>query len=206
MSERLPPLAWIRAFREAGRQPSFRAAAQAELAATTHVSDLRQPDTPPHDGQVDAVIRYDTGTPDGLNRITLTPIALQPVVAANGTDRAPAQRIQIEGGFDAWALLKDAGVDLPALPLSATRFDSYLSGLKAIEQGYGMGVAVLPLSGEWLLGGRVAASHARPVPIEPQYGLVFRPDSPHRETLERIGAWFQSEFATLQARLDAQLR
>lgn len=300
MSDRLPPLAWARAFREAGRQASFRAAAEAlhvspstisheirrleewagtplfdrskrtlcltsagetlhrhidaafaeleagfatlrrpttaplrlgvfpfvasefllprlaeleqlasgitiELAATTHVSDLRVAGTQPQDGQVDAVIRYDASTPAGLARIALTPISLQPVVAPGTGDRAPQQRIQIEGGFDAWSLLEAAGADLPSLPLSATRFDSYLSGLKAIEQGYGMGVAVLPLSGEWLLEGRIAASYTAPVRIEPQYGLVYRPDSAHRETLERIGAWLQSEFAAVQARLDAQL-
>ncbi|MEM1435757.1 MAG: LysR family transcriptional regulator [Pseudomonadota bacterium] len=289
MSDRLPPLAWIRAFREAGRQSSFRAAAAVlhvspstisheirrledwlgqplfdrqgrrvtltaagrdlhaqidagfaqleagfaalrgtppqalrlgvfpfvasefllprlselealtqgqpiELVSTTHISDLMAPGSAA--GTVDAVIRYVDTLPPDLVSIELTTISLGPIAAA-ATTAMPTQRIQIDGGFDAWRILQDAGVTLPELPLSATRFDSYLSGLKAIEQGYGLGVIVLPLSAAWLASGRVRLLHPDPVPIPQRYALVFAPDNPHQDVLVNIGTWLTEEFRQL---------
>ncbi len=289
MSDRLPPLAWIRAFREAGRQSSFRAAAAVlhvspstisheirrledwlgqplfdrqgrrvmltaagrdlhaqidagfgaletgfaafrstppaalrlgvfpfvasefllprlgelealtqnqsiELVSTTHVSDLVGKGGTA--GTVDAVIRYIDTPPPDLVSIELTTISLGAITAGTTTAK-PTQRVQIDGGFDAWRILQDAGVTLPELPLSATRFDSYLSGLKAIEQGYGLGIIVLPLSATWLASGRVRLLHPNPVPIPQRYALVFAADNPHRDVLENVGDWLTNEFQQL---------
>ena len=163
-----------------------------ELLSTTHLADLENIDP---QQRIDAVVRYSEKPPQGYQAIELTRITVGVVAASNWTDNEPVgPRIRGSKMFDAWQVLDSASAapaDNGAAPLVV---DNYLSGLRAVEHGLGVGAAILPLSTDWLREGRIRLWSEQLVEIPERYWFVYADSSPHAGELGRIGSWLRREF------------
>ncbi len=166
-----------------------------KIISTTHLSDLSEPN--PSD-RLDAVIRYGESPMKGFHCTELTRVHIMPVVAANTDIRAsakkPMKRIRMENAFEGWKVLKKAGISLPPAGDDAIVVDNYLSGLRAVEQGLGIGIALLPLAASWIADGRLGPWSDDPVAIPERYWFVTDKNSPHRKTLDKVAVWLSGEF------------
>lgn len=153
--------------------------------------------------RLDGVIRYARVAPPGYQAIELTRIRLGLVC---GADReAISQRRVRNDRFDGWEVLARAGVELPGRAGDSIVVDNYLSGLRSVELGLGICIAVLPLSTTWLQQGRIRLWSPQLVEIPERYWLVFQPHSPRAEQLQAIGHWLQQAFAAEAATLERLL-
>ncbi len=168
------------------------------LAALDHVDPTQRPD---------AVVRYSTEPPPGYHSMMLTDVTLALVTAAHDLDAAPSsavRTIKLQQGFNGWQTLQDAGFSLPESQQPPVFVDNFLSGMLAVEQGIGIGIALLPLCEPWLTGGRMRLYSPRMLPIPERYWLTWRADSAKSSALQIVGEKLQAELAERKLRV-AQL-
>lgn len=165
-----------------------------KIASTNHISDLRLSDP---SARLDAVIRYGVNPITGFHCVELTKVSLTPVVsgrlADNDMPAAGLRRIQMDNTFDGWKLLEDAGVSMPPVAGPPVVVDNYVSGLRAVEQGIGIGIGLLPLAATWIADGRIRPLSEQRVHIPEKYWFVSDKSSPHRKLLDRIASWLKEE-------------
>lgn len=163
-----------------------------ELMSSTHLADLENVDP---QQRVDAVVRYSEKPPVGYTAIALTHITVGVVVASDWTRKLPiGPRIRGSNLFDAWQVLDNASAapeDDGSAPLVV---DNYLSGLRAVEHGLGIGAAILPLSTDWIREGRIQLWSEQLVEIPERYWFVYADSSSRAKELARIGEWLRLEF------------
>ncbi|MFK7915710.1 MAG: LysR family transcriptional regulator [Pseudomonadales bacterium] len=165
-----------------------------ELLSSTHLADLGEVDP---QQRVDAIVRYSEKPPVGYTAIELTQISIGVVTAADCADQATRlPRVRGNNLFDAWQVL-DAAAAAPAeTSVAPLVVDNYLSGLRAVEHGLGIGAVILPLSTDWLQEGRIRLWSRQLVDIPERYWLVYAASSPRARELQRIGQWLRAELAS----------
>ncbi len=168
-----------------------------KIASTNHIADLRSPDP---SERLDAVIRYGIKPIPGFHCVELTKVSLVPVVAGHLADgdvpAAGLKRIQMDNAFDGWKLLEDAGVSLPPAAGPSVVVDNYVSGLRAVEQGVGIGIGLLPLAATWIADGRIRPWSETQIHIPEKYWFVSDKSSAHRKLLDRIAVWLKEELTS----------
>ena len=165
-----------------------------KITSRNHLADLSHPDP---EQRLDAVIRYGLDPVAGFDCVELTNVSIVPVASGRvdlATDEEGCmKRVRMEDAFDAWGIIAQAGIALPPASDAPIIVDNYLSGLKAVEQGAGIGVALLPLAASWLREGRLRALSNTAVDIPERYWFVFAKNSPHTKTLSKIAEWMRDE-------------
>jgi len=160
------------------------------------------------DDRLDAVIRYSASPSPGYENIELTKIKLALVECMTGStsvkiqkgDSPPKQkRIVVDGPFNGWKRFQDAGLLNRDCFLSEVKVDTYISALRAVQHGLGVGIAVLPLSGSWMDENRIKFYDQKAIVIAERYWLVYRRESPHAAKLVLLGNWLSKEFAVATA-------
>ncbi|MEQ8484620.1 MAG: LysR substrate-binding domain-containing protein [Pseudomonadales bacterium] len=165
-----------------------------DLAKLTH-ADPEQ--------RADAIIRYGNGRFPGCRASKLTDVMLVPV-AAPALVRAGAAlvealarhpRIVVAGPYDGWtAWASGSGATLPPAP-ETLRFDSYLSAMRATEQGLGVGLGIRPFIDGWLTQRRLCALDTAGVPAGQASYLVTARHSERRDDLDTLRDWLLMRFA-----------
>jgi LysR family transcriptional regulator, glycine cleavage system transcriptional activator len=165
------------------------------LALLTHADPAQR---------VDAIIRYGSGRFPGctarkLTDIELIPVASPALLAAAGAGSADAlvahgPRIAVAGPYDGWSAWTDAtAVELVATAEVLT-FDSYLSAMRAAEQGLGVGLGIRPFIDPWLDQGRLAVVVNLPAPAGQASYLVTAQYAGARAELDTLAAWLLARF------------
>lgn len=174
------------------------------VVSDTRLSTLTEAD-PQH--RLDAVIRYGQGRFAGCVGSKLSDVSLVVVAApdlAGSFDRAGAStpldqapRVGVAGPFDGWGVwARGAGVRLPAGGDELV-FDSYLSAMRAVEQGLGLGLGIRPFIHPWLQTGRVVVVDPREVPAGQDSYLVTARYRGIRPQLQVLGEWLAERLAPL---------
>ena len=93
---------------------------------------------------------------------------------------------------DAWsAWATQAGIDTDALG-SGIWFDSYLSLLRAAEQGLGVALGLFPAVEGWLLSGRLCLAADTSLPIQPRYNMLYRRQDANWPALQAFREWLRA--------------
>ena len=172
------------------------------VVSDTHLDSLTHADPK---RRVDAVIRYGTGRFPGCRARKLTDVSLVPVAAPAlvPADEAEAlrrvvggPRVAVAGPFEGWA----AGAAATGVGLSpdaeVLTFDSYLTAMRATEQGLGVGLGIRPFIDRWLADRRVRILVERSAPVgEGSYLVTARHAAPRAE-LDVLAAWLADRFAS----------
>lgn len=165
------------------------------MVSTNHLSDLSHPDPAK---RMDGVIRYGIGPAPGFHCLELTNVTLVAVISGSqntsGQKPKTMKRVHVESSFDGWKILEDAGVPLPKTADKPIIVDNYVSCLRAVEQGLGIGIALLPLAVDWIADNRLQVWSEKRVAIPERYWLVRNKNSPHAQALDDIGDWIRDEF------------
>lgn len=158
-----------------------------------HLHDLHSDDEGP---RLDAVVRYGDGRFEGLAGIELSAVFVVPIGSPDRLRQHPVRGpedlarqplVVLDGGFEGWRLWGRAhGVDLPG-DADVISFDSYASAMRAIEQGVGLGLGLLPLIQSWVDDGRVEPALDTPVAVPDSMWLVFVPGGAREEQIRRVG-------------------
>ncbi len=168
---------------------------QTHLSLLTHANPAQR---------VDAIIRYGDGRFPACTARKLTDVELVPVASPEllgGTGLRDAQRllaqgprITIDGPFDGWSVWA-AATGVAVSPRSdALAFDSYLSAMRAVEQGLGVGLGIRPFIDPWLVDGRVAIVLDRPVQAGQASYLVTAQHALARPELDVLADWLLARF------------
>lgn len=165
-----------------------------EVISSNHLSDLSHPDPAQ---RLDAVIRYGSTASQGHHCMELTRVWAIPVVSGktNISEVGEMRRLRLDSGFDGWQLLEDNKVDLPPNLEPPITVDNYVSGLRAVEQGLGIGIGLLPLVTSWIEDGRLRLWTDKRIEIEERYWLVCPKSSPHVALLDKLSLWLREEFS-----------
>ncbi len=172
-----------------------------EINSTIHLNALDNGDAKE---RVDAVVRYAQQAPAGYESVALTPVSLAMVAggsAANPIPTNPHRRIKLNGKLQGWDKLQAAGQQIPVERDAPIVVDNYLSAMRAVEQGVGIGIAVLPLCEPWLSQGRIHLMNRTLCELKDYYWLVWRKASPKHQRLVALANRMQTEFSAASERI-----
>ena len=154
--------------------------------------------------RIDAIVRYGDGRFPACTARKLTDVELVPVASPEllGTaDKRDAKRllahgprVTIDGPFDGWSVWASA-TGIAVSPRSdALAFDSYLSAMRAVEQGLGVGLGIRPFIDPWLAERRVAIVLDEPVTADQASYLVTAQYAGARPELDVLSDWLLARF------------
>jgi len=154
--------------------------------------------------RIDAIVRYGDGRFPACTARKLTDVELVPVASpellgtADGRDArrllAHGPRVTIDGPFDGWSVWANA-TGIAISPRSdALAFDSYLSAMRAVEQGLGVGLGIRPFIDPWLAQGRVAMLLDEAVTADQASYLVTAQYAGARPELDVLADWLLARF------------
>ncbi len=171
---------------------ALRMVSETALELLTHAEPERR---------VDAIVRYGDGRFPGCTARKLTEVALVPVCAPALAQEdmealvALGPRITVGGPFEGWTRwAESAGVELAATA-QTVGFDSYLTAMRAVEQGLGVGLGILPFVNGWLADGRVVRAHEHQIAAEQSSYLVTAQHAAERPELDLLADWLLARFA-----------
>lgn len=173
-----------------------------EINSTIHLNALDNGDAKE---RVDAVVRYAQQAPAGYESVALTSVSLAMVAggsAANPFPTNPHRRINLSGKIQGWDKLQAAGQQIPVEREAPIVVDNYLSAMRAVEQGVGIGIAVLPLCESWLSQGRIHLVNRALCELDDRYWLVWRKASPKHDLLIALAGHMQAEFTAATQRIE----
>lgn len=161
------------------------------IETSLHLVDLQHED-------LDLVVRFGQPPWKGAQSECLVPIQVIPVCGAGLLQRYPDASpgnlkdvvlIHSTPAPDSWKhWARAVGVEL-----GETRqdmwFDSYLTMLRAAEQGVGVALGLLPLVSPWLRSGRLVAAWPYPVEIPQAYHLLYRSGDERRPEVQAFRNW-----------------
>ncbi len=175
------------------------------IRSDTHLSALTHKDP---EQRTDAVIRYSITAPQGYESQYLTDISLAIIGNRTHAPNVPMdqqRRIEMAGGFDGWGTLARAGIAIPSLG-PAIQVDNYLAGMRAVEQGIGLGVALLPLCATWLVQERVRLVDQQTLTIPQGYWMVWRSTSAKAPQLRAVASAMAQKFTDQRDQLALSIR
>lgn len=173
-----------------------------EINSTIHLSALDNSDL---NERVDAVVRYAQQSPVGYESVALTPVSLAMVAGGSATQPISTnqhRRINLSGKVQGWDKLRAAGQQIPIESEAPIVVDNYLSAMRAVEQGVGIGIAVLPLCESWLSEGRIHLVNRTLCELDDRYWLVWRKASPKHDLLVALADNMQAEFTAATQRIE----
>lgn len=181
-----------------------------EITSAIQLSTLNPSDA---SKRIDAVVRYAKQAPEGYESVPLTNVSLALVAGGPSPELAKAsaqetshRHIKLNGNFDGWERLREAGFEVPKQSDTPIVVDNYLSAMRAVEQGLGIGIAVLPLCESWLSEGRIHLLNNNLCELDDRYWLVWRKASPKNGILVALAEHMKTEFAAATQRISAQLQ
>ena len=172
-----------------------------QISSSIHLADLSHSEA---SQRVDAVVRYAKQAPPGYASAPLTQVALAMVTGGSSTNPTPTnhgRRIKLSGSLDGWGELQAAGLPLPQETHAPIVVDNYLSAMRAVEQGVGIGIAVLPLCEPWLSQDRIHLANRKLCELEDRYWLVWRNASPNHDLLLALARHLQQQFELASQRI-----
>ena len=154
---------------------------------------------------VDAAIRFGNGDWPGLEIHTISPCYCALVASPQYIVNNPIDNIRELSGHTLIYMqrsMHDWQRTTEFLNGSAVEqntrlvMDSYLSAMRAAEQGLGIGIGQFPLLSTWLEAGRLVALN-EPVMIPEQYYFVFRKNSVKKKVLLDFYQWLTKKVKAL---------
>lgn len=172
-----------------------------KIDANIHLSSLTAPE---RSRRCDAIVRYAERPAAGFEAIELTRVRLGPVASSeylatrghrNLCSLSEDRIVRVDGPFKGWeAWCESVGVSWEAAE-DVIGVDNYVTALRVVEHGAGIGLCLLPITRAWLEVRRLEMLEAPFIELPERYWLVFPPHSPHRECLERFAAWLSQKIA-----------
>ena len=155
---------------------------------SVHVSSTEALEDP-RDGSVDFCVRFGGSDTPGLARELLYQVEAAPVIGAQHGPEMPARIDCWFNGTSAWQQWRNrSGAELKLGKLRS--FNTYNSAMRAVDQGLGVALAMLPITEPWLSSGRVIRFNNLPsVPLGPLF-LVHRPLRASQTTLRAARDWW----------------
>ncbi len=166
------------------------------VVSATHIDRLTDADPA---RRVDAIVRYGDGRFPGCVARKLTDVALLAVVAprdARDLDTVLAQepRIVVPGPFDGWAAWSAATGIALSNEGGTLSFDSYVTAMRAAEQGLGVALGIVPFVDPWIRAGRVRVLQQEKVPVDQSSYLVVAQYADGRPDLDVLADWLIARF------------
>jgi LysR family glycine cleavage system transcriptional activator len=173
------------------------------VVSGTHLELLTHADP---DRRVDAIIRYGDGrfpacTARKLTEVELIPVSTPALLAraGRGGDEqlvVNGPRITVAGPFDGWSRWAESTGTALSPIADVLRFDSYLSAMRAVEQGLGVGLGIRPFVDSWLASGRITVVLDRPAAAGQASYLVTAQCTGARPELDALADWLLGRFAS----------
>ncbi len=148
--------------------------------------------------RVDAIVKYASTLPAGYDGELITRVSLAIVGRAGSS-----HRVVLDSPFDGWRILAQAGVEPPNLQARTLTVDKYVAAMRAVEQGVGFGIAVLPLTASWLLDKRIQLATQEITEISEGYWMLWRKASPKAERLRAMASAMSNALSTQNTALAA---
>ena len=154
--------------------------------------------------RVDAIIRYGNGRFPACQARKLTDVALVPVAAPalavadeDAAHRliAGGPRITVAGPFDGWSAWAEATGAALSPEAEVLTFDSYLTAMRAAEQGLGVALGIRPFVDPWLESRRIRVLVDRPAAAGEASYLVTAHHAHPRPELDTLADWLLGRFA-----------
>lgn len=151
--------------------------------------------------EADVALRFGGQATDQIALEPLMTMVARPVCAPTLAASLPedpllavgqATRLHSSAVPDAWADWgRHAGIAPEALE-GGIWFDSYLSLLRACEQGLGVALGLFPAAGAWVDQGRLQPLGTIELPIQQQYNILYRRADTGWQTLRAFLQWLRS--------------
>lgn len=163
----------------------------AEVQTLTHVDPAQR---------LDAVIRFAGKPAAGFQNIDLGGLSIAPVATRNFVKLHPvddiedllrAPRVDAEGIVGWQTLAAALGVDMTG-PANTITVDNYVSAMRAIEQGLGIGIAILPLTARWLADQDLHLLAEPRITLAERCWLTYARETPHARLLDELAEWLRS--------------
>jgi LysR family transcriptional regulator, glycine cleavage system transcriptional activator len=158
-----------------------------------HVSATEQLEDP-RDGAVDFCVRFGSGDWPGLESHCLYPVFAVPLISTSVDTQDPARIDFNYSGSSAWQIWAQRGGEAIKTGTATRVFNSYGAAMRAVSQGLGVSIAMMPVSQPWIDQGRVQRYGNHPSVALGNLYLVCRPLTPAQTRLRDIRDWLISQF------------
>ena len=151
---------------------------------------------------VDAAIRFGDGNWPDLEVHTISPCHCALVASPQYIKNNPIDNIRelsghtliyMQGSMNDWQRTTEFLNGSTVEHNTRLVMDSYLSAMRAAEEGLGIAIGQFPLISTWLETGRLATLN-EPVMISEQYYFVFKKNSVKKELLLDFYQWLEKKF------------
>ncbi len=156
---------------------------------------------------IDAAVRFGEGNWDGLEQLLISDcqsslVASQPLLDSKPIhsldDFKSHTLIHTRSSKDDWERVAQSRGVKKIDAKGDLVMDSYLSSMKAAEEGLGIAIGVFPLINKWVRDGRLALiSQPRDIPYKNYF--VYRRNDQKKEQLERCYQWLKAKYQELGA-------
>lgn len=151
-------------------------------------------------GEIDICIRMGVHQQSwqGLDAHPLFPVHVLPVISTKASIKTTAKIDFEHQAASAWALYaaRQGLVSDAADAADARKFNSYSAAMRALDQGLGVALAMLPIVRPWIEQGRVRAwGQTEPVLLGSLY-LLSKPLLPSQANLRAMRDWLIAEIRT----------
>jgi len=156
-----------------------------------HISATEQLEDP-RDGAIDFCIRFGASEWPGLDARLLYPVFALPMIGTNADANNPARIDFNYSGSSAWRIWAQRGGEAVITSSTTRMFSSYSAAMRAMAQGLGVSIAMMPVTQPWVDQGHIRAyGKHRPVALGNLY-LISRPLTPAQTRLRDIREWLIS--------------
>jgi LysR family glycine cleavage system transcriptional activator len=162
-----------------------------QFVSNIHLQSLERNE---ENNSVDAVIRYTQEPDDEYFWLELSPVRLAAIASSDAGAISELRRIQLGEKSDGWRhfdSVSDEKIGSSEMPIMV---DNYVSGLKAVEKGLGVALAVLPLSTNYILRSNIKFLSDTRAAIPERYWFVCSKSHPQFETLKEIATYLSECF------------
>jgi LysR family transcriptional regulator, glycine cleavage system transcriptional activator len=158
-----------------------------------HISATEQLEDP-RDGAIDFCVRFGSSEWPGLESHFLYPVLAVPMIGINADKNNPARIDFNYSGGSAWQLWAQRGGEVVNTNSATRMFNSYSAAMRAMAQGLGVCIAMMPVTQPWIDQGLVQSyENHKPIALGNLY-LVSRPLTPAQTRLRDIRDWLVSQF------------
>jgi len=159
-----------------------------QIVTDIHTKSLNAVDT---GAPLDAVIRYQKKPDSGLLWIELSPVYVRPIAANSNLLASSLRRIQRESFSYLWAQFDKASSERIGSEQVPIVVDNYVSSMKAVKQGIGTALAVLPLSNGYIERKKLVFLSDTSVEVAERCWFVCLPSHSKIEQLKEIAEYLR---------------
>jgi LysR family transcriptional regulator, glycine cleavage system transcriptional activator len=160
---------------------------------TIHISATEQLEDP-RDGAIDFCVRFGPTEWTGLECHLLYPVFAAPLIGINGDMKNPSRIDYKYADSSAWAIWSQRGGHAIHTSSVHRMFNSYSPAMRAMSQGLGVSIGMMPVTQPWIDQGHVKPyGNHQWIPLGNLY-LISRPITSAQTRLIAIRDWLVLQF------------